>query len=130
MNQHKKQIRVFGYGLPLILLILGARHWHQHGLDAIVGVFLVLAVIVLGITLFNRPWLKIIFRYWMKAAQAIGGAVTMIILTVLFYLVFGTVGIILRLLRKDLLGMNLEAPSYWIKRLKTQEDRARYTQQF
>ncbi len=85
MKQEQKQLLVFGYGLPVILFFLGLRHWHKHGTDVLGGVLLVMGICVLIISLSNQVLLKILFQYWMKGAQAIGGVVTVIILSVIFF---------------------------------------------
>ena len=132
MEQQQKKLLVFGFGLPVVLLVLGAGHWHQHGFDATAAALLAVAGFVLLITLFNRPMLQVLFKYWMKAAGLIGVIVTTVILSVLFFGVFSVVGIILRLLRKDLLHLRLcpEARSYWVIRAQDTEDLTRYTRQF
>jgi hypothetical protein len=54
-------------------------------------------------------------RVWMKFAEAIGLVMTTVILTVAFILVFTPMGILLRLLKKDLLGLRPDptAQTYW-----------------
>ncbi len=132
MEQGQKQLLVFGYGLPVILAVLGLRHWHQHGFDAMADALLVVAAAVLLTTAFSKPLLKVLFKYWMKAAYFIGGIITAVILTVLFFTVFTTVGIILRLLRKDLLQLRMspQTRSYWVIRSKGGKDPTRYIRQF
>jgi len=132
MEQQQKQLLVFGYGLPAILAVLGLRHWYRYGLDATAGMLLSVAVAVLLITVLNKPLLKVLWTYWMKAMHLIGGTITAVILTALFFTVFAVAGIILRLLRKDLLGLRMspQARSYWIIRSKSKRGVAGYTEQF
>ena len=59
---------------------------------------------------------KILFALksaWMKFAAAVGWFNTRLLLTVMYVAIFGTVGIILKLLRKDLLRTRWNPPSYW-----------------
>ncbi len=132
MEQEQKQLLVFGYGLPAILAVLGLRDWHKHGFDATAGVLLAAAVAVLLIAVLSKPLLKVLFTYWMKAMHVIGGTITAVILTVLFFTVFAVAGIILRLLRKDLLQLRMcpQARSYWIIRSKGKQGVTGYTEQF
>lgn len=62
--------------------------------------------------------LRPVYRLWMLLAYFIGGIVSRVILTVLFYFVITPTGLLLRLLRKDILNQkfdrNLE--SYWVKK--------------
>ncbi len=132
MEQQQKQLLVFGYGLPAILAVLGLGHWRRHGLDVTAGALLAAAAAVLLIAVLSKPLLKVLLTYWMKAVRLIGGTITAALLTVLFFTVFVVAGIILRLLRKDLLGLRMspQARSYWIIRPKNKQGVARYTEQF
>jgi len=124
-----KQLLVFGYGLPVISLILAWRQYAKHGLTVWVDGFVIAAGIVLLITLFLPSVLKFIFKYWMKAAGLIGTLVTVLILTVFFLCVITPVSIILRITGKDFMRLRSKATagSYWIRREKANE---LYTQQF
>jgi hypothetical protein len=68
----------------------------------------------------------------MAVAHFIGNIITGIILSVLFYFVFGIAGLILRLLKKDLLDRRLDpgAASYWVKRPKVTFNQEQYTRQY
>ena len=85
MEQQQKQLLVFGFGLPVVLLVLGAGHRHQHGFDATAAALLAVAGFVLLITLFNRPMLQVLFKYWMKAAGLNGVFVTTVMLSAFFF---------------------------------------------
>ena len=132
MNKENKNLLVFGYGLSLILAFIGTRLWVKHGLSLGNTACLTAAGIMLVLTVFNRPVLKIIYTYWMKAAGFIGHTVTLILLTLIFYLVFGVVGIVLRFLKKDLLDQSFDplAESYWHKRDIVRFDKDRTLKQF
>ncbi len=128
-KQEEKQLLVFGYGLPLIGLFLAWRQYAKHGITGWAAGFLIAAAIVLAITLFAQPWLKILFKYWMRVAQAIGLVVTTLILTTFFFVVLTPISLILRLLGKDFMTMRYkdQTGSYWIRRDNAKAD---YTQQF
>ena len=129
-QQQQKQLKVFGYGLPLILAALGLRHGFKHGWDPLSWVLISLAVLVLVITIFNRPLLVKIFKAWMKIAHFIGTVVTGGILIFLFYAIFTPVAIILRLAGKDYMSRRVDkqASSYWIQR--NNDEGKEYTKQF
>lgn len=65
-------------------------------------------------------------------AHFIGSVITGIILSLLFYLVFGVAGIVLRLLRKDLLDQRIDRDnhSYWKSKEQTAFDKNDYARQF
>ena len=71
------------------------------------------------------PWMQSLF-------YGIGAVVTGIVLTFLFYVVFGVAGLILRLMRKDLLYREWApaAASYWIPREQATLEKEHYTRQF
>ena len=132
MNKETKNLLVFGYGLPLILTVVGLLNARKHGVSWFNETLFVLAVIVLLITIFNQAWLKVIYTKWMKVAHAIGQVVTTLILVIFFYGVLTPVGIVLRLMGKDYMNRKLEpqAVTYWILREKKPFDKERATKQF
>jgi hypothetical protein len=54
------------------------------------------------------------------------------LLIIIFYLVFAPVGLVLRLIKKDLLNRKIEAErdSYWIKKEHIEFDKSRYEKQY
>ena len=128
-KQEDKQLKVFSYGLPLICFLLSWRQYAKHGLTMWVEGFIVVGIIVLMMALFAKTGIKVLFKYWMKVTGLIGKLVTTCILTVFFFCVMTPVGIILRLMGKDFMGLRSKSShdSYWIKREEKEED---YTQQF
>lgn len=128
-NQEQKQLMVFGYGLPFICLFFAWRQYAKHGLNIWAEGLIVIGAVVLLMTLFARPWLKILFKYWMMGVMMIGVVVTTVILSAFFFLIITPVSLFLRMKGKDYMAMrrNTGAATYWIKREIKQED---YTQQF
>lgn len=132
-KQRQKQLKVFGYGLPLILVFLGARHGLKHGWDLLSFVLIGVALCVLAIALWNKPVLEKIFIYWMKVAKIIGSVVTFVILLVVYYLVFTPVACVLRLSGKDFMCRQWKAgtDSYWMVRKNFDHQNSQdYTKQF
>lgn len=76
--------------------------------------------------------LKPIYIAWMRFAFVLGWINTRLILAVMFYLVFTPAGIILRLLRKDLLDRRIEKgnQSYWKKKETPVINPLQYEKQF
>jgi hypothetical protein len=128
----ERQMKVFGYGLPLLVLLMAWRHWHKSGTDGWVGFLIILAAALLFIAIFAKTWLKYIFNAWMTVAQAIGKVVTAIILTVVYWIIFTPIGFFMRCSGKDplSLGKYRTQESYWIKRQEGIQDKERYKQQF
>lgn len=123
MKNEKKHLRVFGVGLAILAALCLRKYWHQGGLLP--------SILILGITFLWLDLLKPVYKVWMKIAYFIGGIMTAMILTIVFFLIFGLVGIFLRMLRKDLLDKKIERDkdSYWIDSRRP-FDKKQLTQQF
>ena len=114
-NKELKNLRVFGYGLSVILTFLSWRNLaHEGSITLSIGL-VIGALFFVIITAIMSPVLKIIYDKWMIVAHMIGNIISSAILIIFFYVVFGTIGIILRIIRKDFLDRQLDphAESYW-----------------
>ena len=132
MNREKKQLLVFGYGLSVILAFIFFKLWRVHGLGVIHIALMSAIVVLVFLTSSRLDLLMPFYKQWMRIAHGIGNVVMQAVLAGVFYLLFGSVGIILRLLKKDLLDQKINpgAQSYWIKKDKKIFDKQHYTQQF
>jgi len=104
----------------------------KQGFGNLAFLFLGVSILMLLATIIKVELLKPVYSQWMKAAHFIGTTITGVMLSLMFYCVFGIVGIVLRLLGKDLLNEKLEPEksSYWIKRVKDSSDKKYYENQF
>jgi hypothetical protein len=132
MDQEKKQLIVFGYGLTVIFSIISVHLFRHHAWHAAHALLLPAIVILLVLTTANYSLLKPFYKQWMKAAHFIGSIITGVILSILFYVVFGIAGIILRLIRKDLLDRQIDPAvnSYWRSKDQIAFEKSDYTRQF
>ena len=82
--------------------------------------------------IFSPAILIPLYRVMLWVSRAIGVVMTPVILGLVFYLVFAPVGIVLRLMRKDLLdkSFNTGSYSYWKVKETIRDDRHRYEQQY
>lgn len=114
--------------VQLCVFIFGIKQ----GFSSLSLFFLGLSIVIFGMAMIRVEWLKPVYTQVMKAAHLIGTVITGLILSVMFYCVFGVVGIVLRVLKKDLLDqrINTVADSYWIKREKIDFNKSHYTRQF
>lgn len=131
-KKEKKDLLVFGYGLPLILTVLVTLHVRKHGVSIYPVLFMAFAVLVLVLTILDLKKVKLIYDKWMVVAHFIGNIVTTIILSFLFYAMFGIIGIILRVIKKDYLDRSLDSQqgSYWKKREVKEFQQKNYQRQF
>ncbi len=127
-----KNILVFGYGLSLILLLLGLRASEHQGRMTVSIILMVLSILLIILTLWKIDYVRVIYIRWMKAAHVIGSIVTTILLSIIYYFLFGTIAMILRILKKDFLdrGLKPSKASYWQRKTAQPFDKKRYTQQF
>jgi hypothetical protein len=115
---------------PFIMLSISFWHYHRHGLDAMAIGLGCLGLVVLGLTAFNRPLLERALAFLTKLWLPVGQLIGTIIFAIAFFLVFAPVGLMLRLLRKDIIGreFNTRPASYWISR--PVKEQHHYTNQF
>jgi hypothetical protein len=87
--------------------------WRSRAAAPYVGL---VALLFLLTALIRPPVLGPIERAWMKLAALMAAVMTRVILTLTFYLVITPVGLLLRLLRKDVLGLRPDpgAQSFWV----------------
>ncbi|MBN1870925.1 MAG: hypothetical protein JW847_10155 [Candidatus Omnitrophica bacterium] len=127
----KKQLLVFGYGLPVICTLLVWRQCVKHGgLTLWAVIFAAAGLFVLILAILRSSWLKVVLSWWMKAARLIGSVLTVIILTVIYGIVFTPISFFLRLSGKDYMcrKKSMGRRSYWIARLP--EESQQQTKQF
>jgi hypothetical protein len=133
MDQEKKQLTVFGYGLAVILGLISVHLWRHHqGLSSAHVILFPCIIALVTLTAVRYSLLRPLYTKWMKVAHFIGSVITCVILSVLFYLVFGIAGILLRLLGKDLLDQKIdrECHSYWKTKEEAAFDKNDYARQF
>lgn len=121
----RRDLRNFGILFFVVLgIIAGLRGLRGHGdwpyFAAFSGLFLLAGLIVPGI-------LKPIYKAWMAFAIVLGWFMTRVLLTVTFFLVFTPMGILTKIMGKDLLDLKWDpdADTYW-KKHEPVTDKERY----
>lgn len=132
MNKERKNLLVFGYGLAIILAFIGWRNSAHHGMGILPIILWSFAGLFTVVSLVNVELLKPFYKKWMIGAHFIGNIISAIILSFMFYAVFGIVGIILRVMKKDLMDRKIDknSKSYWIFREPKPFEKEAYTRQF
>lgn len=130
IKSEKKDLRDFGITFGVILGILAGALWWK-GKDTY-AIFAMLSVAFFFFGLVLPRLLKPLQKAWMTFAVILGWVMTRFILSVLFYVVFTSIGGILRLFGKKFLGLKRDKSkkSYWIYREQVPFDRERYEKQF
>lgn len=129
IKSEKKHLRMFGITIGLIMIII-AGYLYLKGSETF-QLFFVVGVLlcVFGV---SKPFvLKQIYWIWMIFATIVGWIMTRVILSLLFYMIFTSIGLILRLFGKQFieLSWNKSKDSYWNYCLDKPE-RDNYKKQF
>jgi len=117
MKDHRSksisELRRFGLLMAVPLMIIGALLvWKERFLGPYV---IVLAALFLITGLVTPKLLKPVERIWMAFARVLSVIMTHVLLTLTFFLVITPVGIVLRLIGRDVLQRRFEPEkrSYW-----------------
>lgn len=124
-------LRKFGLVVGAVFACLGVWFWWRH--RPVYPWFLVPAAPLLVLGALAPTLLKEIYRVWMTLALVMGLVMSMVILTLFYYVVVTPVGLAARLAGKDFLSRRLlpDAKTYWLKRDRSKvKTKADYEQQF
>ena len=112
----KKQLRQFGLMVGIILILIGS-YWmfYRDIFETARVVLLVIGGFLFLSGLIAPTKLKPTYAVWMKLAHVLAYVNTRIIISLIFFLVITPIGIIIRLIKADLLHEKFQpdAPSYW-----------------
>ena len=130
IKSEKRDLRSFGVTVGIILLIIsGVLFWKEMESFQI--------FLAIGITLFLTAIaipavLKPVYWIWMIFANILGWFMTRVILSLLFYVVFTSIGLTLRFFGKQFLELRLDKSkeSYWNYRTNKNTQIANYEKQF
>jgi len=129
-NLDKNDLRKFGItmGVSFLIVVLLLTIRHKPNLLPLFSIS-----IIFFISAFMLPaLLKPIYILWMRLAFILGWINTRLILSILFYLVFTPIGLVMRLFRVDLLDRKIDKnkESYWRKKEKSGFSPLNYERQF
>ena len=122
----EKTGRVFLIGFGMIALLLFFRNSHSsdgwnfhHGINTMAWRwFLGASIMLFSLSKFAYPVIKPIHVGWMTLGFALGWFNSRLLLGLFFYLVITPIGLVMRIMHKDILCQKIEPSkkSYWIKR--------------
>lgn len=113
IDSSPKSLRKFGFTFTVIFFLLTA-YFYMTG-SSFAYFWLITSLHFLGFSLLAPKFLKIPHKIWMAFALVLGNIVSRIILVITFYLVITPINMLLKILRKDLLGQKQDKGknSYW-----------------
>lgn len=131
LKVEKHEIKKFGMGLTVLLCLIGGWQLYKGNINVYVW-FFGFAGLILALAFFAPIVLKPLFKVITTVGHAIGWVNTRILLGIIFYVIFTPIGILSRLLRKDLLDkrLNKDAKSYWSKKDNGVFAKEQYERQF
>ena len=126
----KKDIRSFGITIGIILLIVAGFLFYKER-DSF-QLFIYIAGLFISLGFLIPIILKPIYLVWMIFAIILGWFMTRLILSLLFYLVITPIGLVLKIMGKDLLKLKKQVVqgSYWNVRDSYKEQNQNYEKQF
>ena len=130
IKSKKSDLRNFGITVGIILLVIsGYLFWKE---KESFQIFLAISII-LFLTAIALPFvLKPVYWIWMIFAIILGWFMTRVILSLLFYVVFTSIGLTLRFFGKQFLELRLDKSkeSYWNYRTNENIQIVNYEKQF
>ena len=118
INIKRKDNITFGILFFILFLIIGLYPLKSGGTTRIWS--LVLSSAFLIITIIRPNLLAFINRLWIQFGILLGKIISPLVMGLVFFFVVTPIGILIRMLKKDVMGLKRGAPSYWINR----EDKA------
>ena len=110
----KKNNTTFGILFFIFFLIAGLYPLKSDGVIRVWSV--VLALVFLIITIIRPNLFTFLNRLWIKFGFLLGKIISPIIMGLVFFFVVTPIGIFIRILKKDVIGLKRKTTSYWINR--------------
>ena len=127
-----KELRQFGWMVGIVLISIGFWQLYRqiHSTARIVLWSLGGCLLVSG--LFFPKILSPIYKLWMSLAGILGWINTRILLGLIFYLLFTPIGLIMRVLQRDVLKCKIDPniDTYWVDREKISNIKEHFKRQF
>ena len=130
MKTDAKELRKFSIILFLGFGILGLLVFWRKGEAGLILCGVALALLLCGLT---RPqFLVYPYKGWMALSSILGFLMTHVILSLMYYIVFTPIGIVMRIFGRDILNkqFNRNEKTYWIKREQNVFGKERYEKMF
>ena len=111
----KSSEKSFGIVFSVVFLIISL--WPVLDGNQIRLPWLIVSAVLLILSFLKPVLLKPFNLLWMKLGALLGKVVPPIVMLVIFFVIVTPIGIVLKIFKKDLLGLNFsDRKSYWLKR--------------
>jgi energy-coupling factor transporter transmembrane protein EcfT len=78
--------------------------------------FVIISLVFLIITIIKPNLLTFLNKLWIKFGILLGKIISPIVMGLVFFFVVTPIGMFIKILKKDVMGLKRRAPSYWITR--------------
>ena len=110
----KKNNITFGILFFILFFIIGL--WPLTSSGAIRIWSIILSLIFLIITIIKPNLFTFLNKLWVKFGIILGKIISPIIMSLIFFFVVTPIGMLVKILRKDVMGLKRGKSSYWINR--------------
>jgi len=114
INIKRKDNITFGILFFILFLIIGLYPLKSEGLIRIWSV--VLSLVFLIITIIRPNLFTFINKLWIQFGILLGKIISPIVMGLVFFFVVTPIGILVRIFKKDVMGLKRGANTYWINR--------------
>ena len=110
----KKNNIIFGILFFIFFLIVGIYPLKSGGVIRVWSV--VLSLVFLTITIIRPNLFTFLNKLWIQFGIFLGKIISPIVMGLVFFFVVTPIGVLVRILKKDVMGLKRGASSYWINR--------------
>ena len=114
INIKRKDNITFGILFFILFLIIGLYPLKSEGLIRIWSV--VLSLVFLIITIIRPNLFTFINKLWIQFGILLGKIISPVVMGLVFFFVVTPMGILVRIFKKDVMGLKRGANTYWINR--------------
>ena len=114
INIKNKDNITFGVLFFILFLIIGIYPLKSGGVIRIWSV--VLSSLFLIITIIRPNFFTFLNKLWIQFGILLGKIISPVVMGLVFFFVVTPIGILVRILKKDVMGLKRGASSYWINR--------------
>ena len=114
INIKRKDNITFGILFFILFLIIGLYPLKSEGLIRIWSV--VLSLVFLIITIIRPNLFTFINKLWIQFGIILGKIISPVVMSLVFFFVITPIGILIRIFKKDVMGLKRGDNTYWINR--------------
>ena len=114
INIKRKDNITFGILFFILFLIIGLYPLKSEGLIRIWSV--VLSLVFLIITIIRPNLFTFMNKLWIQFGILLGKIISPVVMGLVFFFVVTPIGILVRIFKKDVMGLKRGANTYWINR--------------